>query len=69
MEITLDKQLGFRNVAVTIFIVLTISYVLCALRDVLFSWSMYQVWGPLLPGFTWPLTVTGSLIGLLWLVG
>ena len=29
---------------------------------------MYQVWAPLLPGFTWPLTPGGFLLGLVWLV-
>lgn len=30
---------------------------------------MFQVWAPLLPGFSWPLTAGGFLIGALWLVG
>lgn len=29
---------------------------------------MYEVWTPLLPGFTWPLTVGGFLLGLVWLL-
>jgi hypothetical protein len=46
---------------------------LCAMPHwrlaLLFGWTMYQAWMPLLPGFTWPLTVKGFLVGLLWLVG
>ncbi len=30
---------------------------------------MYQVWTPLLPGFSWPVTAGGFFVGLLWLVG
>jgi hypothetical protein len=30
---------------------------------------MYEVWGPLLPGFEWPLTFGGLVIGLLWIAG
>lgn len=65
----MNKLLSFRIMATTFFIGLTISYVLCILGDVLFGWTMYKVWAPLLPGFTWPLTTAGFLIGLLWLVG
>jgi hypothetical protein len=62
-------SLQFLPVAVAIFIALSVSYLLCIAGDLLFGWSMYQAWGPLLPGFNWPLTVGGFLAGLLWLVG
>ncbi|MGB3713616.1 MAG: hypothetical protein WA996_04225 [Candidatus Promineifilaceae bacterium] len=65
----MNKLLSFRIVVITFFIALISSYVLCILGDVLFGWTMYQVWEPLLPGFNWPVTVGGSLIGLIWLVG
>jgi hypothetical protein len=65
----MNKLLSFRITAITFFIALTISYVLCIIGDILLGWTMYQVWAPLLPGFTWPLTNAGFLIGLLWLVG
>jgi hypothetical protein len=55
--------------AITLLIALVVSYVLCIAGDLLFGWTMYQVWMPLLPGFAWPLTVGGFLLGLLWLVG
>jgi hypothetical protein len=61
--------LSFRATAITLLIVLVVSYVLCIAGDLLFGWTMYQAWMPLLPGFTWPLTVRGFLVGLLWLVG
>jgi len=61
--------LNFRATAITLLIVLVVSYVLCLGGDLLFGWTMYQAWMPLLPGFTWPLTVQGFLLGLLWLVG
>lgn len=65
----MNRLLSFRITAITFFIGLTISYVLCILGDVLFGWTMYTVWAPLLPGFTWPLTTGGFLIGLVWLAG
>lgn len=61
--------LNFRATAITLLIVLVVSYVLCIAAGLLFDWTMYQAWMPLVPGFTWPLTVKGFLLGLLWLVG
>ncbi len=61
--------LNFRATAIALLIALVVSYVLCITGDLLFGWTMYQVWMPLLPGFTWPLTAGGFLVGLLWLVG
>ncbi|MEE8389415.1 MAG: hypothetical protein V3S14_01280 [Anaerolineae bacterium] len=61
--------LNLRATAIALLIALVVSYVLCLIGDLLLGWTMYQVWMPLLPGFTWPLTVTGFLVGLLWLVG
>ena len=62
-------SLQFLPVATTLFVALTVSYLLCIAAGLLFGWTMYQVWLPLLPGFTWPLTAVGFLIGLLWMVG
>jgi hypothetical protein len=61
--------LQFRPLAITLFVALSVSYVLCIAGDLLFGWTMYVAWAPLLPGFAWPLTAGGFLIGLLWLVG
>ena len=61
--------ISFRAVAITLFVGLTISYLLCILGGILFDWTMYEAWAPLLPGFTWPLTTEGFFIGLLWVVG
>jgi hypothetical protein len=47
---------------------LVASYLLCIAGDLLFGWTMYQAWAPLLPGFGWPLTFGGFALGLLWLV-
>lgn len=63
------KTVDFRALAITLVIALVVSYVLCIAGDLLFGWTMYQAWQPLLPGFTWPLTVGGFFIGVLWLVG
>jgi hypothetical protein len=65
----MNTGLRFRPAAITLFIALTVSYLLCIAGDLLFGWTMYAIWAPLLPGFTWPLTVGGFTIGLLWLVG
>ncbi len=65
----MNKLLSFRIIGITLFIALTLSYVLCILGGILFDWTMYEVWAPLLPGFTWPLTAAGFFVGLLWLAG
>lgn len=62
-------KLDFRAATVTLFITLLTSYILCIAGDLLFGWTMYQIWMPLLPGFTWPLTAGGFLLGVIWLVG
>ncbi|MFQ5410546.1 MAG: hypothetical protein ACE5FI_19220 [Anaerolineales bacterium] len=65
----MNTTLNFRAAAITLLIALAVSYVLCIAGGLLFGWTMYKVWMPLLPGFTWPVTVGGFLLGLLWLVG
>ncbi|MFN3742836.1 MAG: hypothetical protein ACK4VW_09230 [Anaerolineales bacterium] len=65
----MKAQINFRALTITLLIALVASYVLCLAGDLLFGWTMYQAWAPLLPGFTWPLTFGGFVIGLLWLVG
>lgn len=59
----------FRPMVITLFVALSVSYVLCLLGDWLFDWTMYEAWSPLMPGFTWPVEIGGFLIGLLWIVG
>ena len=62
--------LSFRAAAIALLTVLVVSYVLCIGVCLLFDWSMmYQAWMPLLPGFVWPPTAGGILVGLLWIVG
>ena len=65
----MSAPLKFRPIAITLFVALSVSYLLCIAADSLFGWTMYTAWAPLLPGFTWPLTFAGFVIGLLWLVG
>lgn len=62
-------SLAFRPVALTLFLFLIVSYLLCIAAGLLFGWGMVDAWMPLLPGFDWPLTAGGFLVGLLWLVG
>lgn len=64
----MGRKISLRAVSVTLFVAMLVTYILCVAGDVLFGWTMYTVWAPLLPGFTWPLSVAGFLIGLLWLV-
>ncbi len=65
----MKNTINFRALTITLFIAFVVSYLLCIAGDLLFGWTMYLAWAPLLPGFTWPLTIGGFLIGLLWLVG
>ena len=65
----MNTTFSFRAVTFTLLIALVTSYVVCIAGDLLFGWTMYEVWASLLPGFTWPLTWGGFLIGLVWLVG
>lgn len=65
----MENRINFRALTITLLIVSLVSYVICISSDLLFGWTMYLAWQPLLPGFTWPLSTGGFLIGLLWLVG
>lgn len=63
------KTLNFKASVFGTLVALVAGYLICIAGDLLLGWTMYQAWMPLLPGFTWPLTVSGFLIGLLWLIG
>ncbi len=65
----MNGRLNFRAISITFVVALILTYVLCIAGDLLLGWTMYEAWMPLLPGFTWPLTAGGVVIGLLWLVG
>ncbi len=65
----MNGRLDFRAISITFVVALILTYVLCIAGDLLLGWTMYEAWMPLLPGFTWPLTASGVVIGLLWLVG
>lgn len=60
--------ISFRALAITLFIAFGVTYILCIVGDLLFGWVMFKAWAPFLPGFTWPLTISGFLIGLVWIV-
>jgi len=62
------KTINFKATVFGILVALIVSYILCILGDLIFGWTMYQAWMPLLPGFTWPLTAGGFLLGLVWLL-
>lgn len=64
----MSRTISFAAVFKALLVGLVLSYVLCLAGDLIFGWTMYQVWAPLLPGFTWPLTVGGFIVGLIWLV-
>jgi hypothetical protein len=65
----MNNQMRYKPLSGTLFVTLFISYVLCIVGDILFGWTMYQSWMPLLPGFAWSLTAGGLLIGMIWLAG
>ena len=65
----MNGRLDFRAIGITFIMALVLSYLLCIAAGLLLGWTMYEAWMPLLPGFTWPLTASGFVIGLLWLVG
>lgn len=64
----MSTKLEIRAFALMLFIAGLVSYILCIVGDLLLNWTMYRIWMPLLPGFTWPLTPSGFFIGLIWLI-
>lgn len=62
-------QLDLKTTIYTIFTALIVSFILCILAGILFGWTMYETWIPLLPGFVWPVTLGGFLSGLIWIIG
>ena len=62
----MNKQLNLRASLLATFALLLISYLVCIGGDLVFGWTMYESWMPLFPGFTWPLSGSGFLIGLIW---
>ena len=60
----MKATLSFKTVGLALAFALAMSYVLCILGDLVLGWEMYRVWAPFLPGFAWPLTVGGFVIGL-----
>jgi hypothetical protein len=62
----MTKQINLRASILATFTLLLISYLLCIGGDLVFGWTMYESWMPLFPGFTWPLSGSGFLLGLIW---
>jgi len=62
----MNKQINLRASILATFTLLLISYLLCIGGDLVFGWTMYESWMSLFPGFTWPLSGSGFLIGLIW---
>jgi hypothetical protein len=62
----MTKQINLRASILATFTLLLISYLLCIGGDLVFGWTMYESWMPLFPGFTWPLSGSGFLFGLIW---
>lgn len=65
----MKSELNFRAAVLGSLVLFAFSYVVCIATDLLFGWSMYEIWAPLMPGFTWPVTAGGFFAGLLWVVG
>ena len=64
------ERLSIRQVAGALFVTLLVSYLFCIALGLLVDGAeMYKAWMPLLPGFVWPPTVDGFLIGFLWIIG
>jgi len=59
--------LSFRALALTLFIFLTVSYLLCIAGDLLFGWTTLQTLAQFSPVIAWPLSISGFLIGLGWI--
>jgi hypothetical protein len=64
----MKAKVNFRGLAITPGVAVIPGYVLCILGGEFLGWHMCQSWAPLLPGFTWPVTVGGFVTGLLCLV-
>jgi len=54
----MKSRIDFRALTITLLIASVVSYVLCIAGDLLFGWTMYQLWIPALVG--WVQSVFGS---------
>jgi hypothetical protein len=64
----MSKKLDFRALLLSLFIAGLVTFILCIAGDLIFDWTMYQLWMLLMPGFTWPLTPSGIIFALIWLI-
>jgi hypothetical protein len=68
-ENIVNGKLDLKATVYTLFTALFLSFIVCILAGMLFGWTMHEAWAPLLPGFVWPVTPGGFLIGALWIIG
>jgi hypothetical protein len=47
------KFLSWKTVGISVGSLLSVSYVLCVVYDLIFGQTMYRTWIGLLPGFEW----------------
>jgi hypothetical protein len=59
--------MSINRIGFSLSVVLLVSYILCLIFDQLIpQFSMYEIWAPLLPGFS--MTLTGITIGFVELI-
>ena len=68
-ENVVNSKLDLKATIYTLFMLLFVSFIVCILAGMLFGWTMYEAWIPLLPGLVWPVTLVGFLVGALWIIG
>lgn len=64
----MKQAINFRALAGALLVILGVSYIICIAGDLLSGWEMHTAWAPLLPGFTWPLSLGGFIAGALWII-
>ncbi len=61
----MQDKMNTKVVALSLGVFIPIIYVICVIWDILFpQYSMYPVWAPLLPGFTW-ISAGSFILGLI----
>ena len=62
----MKATISFKALAMTLLIVMGVTYVVCIAVNLLFGWTTLRALAPSLPGVTWPLTIGRFLVGLIW---
>lgn len=63
----MKATISFQALVRMLLLAMGVTYVLCIAGDLLFGWTTLKALAPFLPGFTWPLTLRGFLMGLIWI--